>query len=121
MSEDRKNLKDIFFYQRAAKEDKPDVMILAKEATRVEVANDTANVVDLVQGRRYEIFPGQPKYTQAEFQSYRLRLENDKDVKFESGDVEALSTTKLFSKQMIQSSEVSWDGVYLGHSPLLLR
>ena len=31
-------------------------MILAKEATRVEVANDTANVVDLVQGRRYEIF-----------------------------------------------------------------
>ena len=50
------NLKDIFFYQRAAKEGKPDVMILAKEATRVEVANDTANVVDLVQGRRYEIF-----------------------------------------------------------------
>jgi hypothetical protein len=31
-------------------------MILAKEATRVEMANDTANVVDLVQGRRYEIF-----------------------------------------------------------------
>lgn len=55
LSEDRKNLKDIFFYQRAAKEGKPDVMILAK-ATRVEVANDTANVVDLVQGRRYEIF-----------------------------------------------------------------
>ncbi len=58
LSEDRKNLKDIFFYQRAAKEGKPDVMILwQKEATRVEVANDTANVVDLVQGRRYEIFP----------------------------------------------------------------
>ncbi|MCX2582028.1 hypothetical protein OQ641_29930, partial [Klebsiella pneumoniae] len=48
--EDRKHLKAIFFYQRAAKEGKPDVMILAKEATRVEVANDTANVVDLVQG-----------------------------------------------------------------------
>ncbi|MCG9494366.1 LPS export ABC transporter permease LptF [Acinetobacter pittii] len=110
LSEDRKNLKDIFFYQRAAKEDKPDVMILAKEATRVEVANDTANVVDLVQGRRYEIFPGQPKYTQAEFQSYRLRLENDKDVKFESGDVEALSTTKLFSKtnDPVIRSELGW-------------
>jgi len=98
LSEDRKNLKDIFFYQRAAKEGKPDVMILAKEATRVEVANDTANVVDLVQGRRYEIYPGQPKYTQAEFQSYRLRLENDKDVKFESSDVEALPTSKLLAK-----------------------
>ena len=53
------------------------------------MANDTANVVDLVQGRRYEIYPNQPRYTQAEFQSYRLRLENDKDVKFESDDVEA--------------------------------
>lgn len=108
--EKKKNLKDIFFYQRAAKEGKPDVMILAKEATRVEVANDTANVVDLVQGRRYEIFPGQPKYTQAEFQSYRLRLENDKDVKFESGDVEALSTSKLFSKanDPVVRSELGW-------------
>ena len=78
LSEDRKNLKDIFFYQRAEAEGKPDVMILAKEATRVEIENDPANVVDLVQGRRYEIYPGQPRYSQAEFQSYRLRLENDK-------------------------------------------
>ena len=39
------------------------------------MANDTANVVDLVPGRRYEIYPNQPRYTQAEFQSYRLRLE----------------------------------------------
>lgn len=56
LSEDRRNLKDVFFYQRAAKPDKPDVMILAKEATRVEVANETASIVDLVEGRRYEIF-----------------------------------------------------------------
>jgi len=80
LSEDRKNLKDIFFYQRAEAEGKPDVMILAKEATRVEIENDPANVVDLVQGRRYEIYPGQPRYSQAEFQSYRLRLENDKEA-----------------------------------------
>lgn len=99
LSEDRKNLKDIFYYQIADREDKPDVMILAKEATRVEMANDTANVVDLVQGRRYEIYPNQPRYTQAEFQSYRLRLENDKDVKFESDDVEALSMSKLWERQ----------------------
>ena len=58
LSEDRKNLKDIFFYQRAEKAGRPDVMILAKEATRVELENDPANVVDLVEGRRYEIFPG---------------------------------------------------------------
>jgi lipopolysaccharide export system permease protein len=110
LSEDRRNLKDIFFYQRAEKEGKPDVMILAKEATRVEVANDTANVVDLVQGRRYEIYPGQPKYTQAEFQSYRLRLENDKEAKFESSEVEALTTSKLWQNRNdpIVASELGW-------------
>ncbi len=40
------------------KQVRPDVMILAKEATRVELENDPANVVDLVEGRRYEIYPG---------------------------------------------------------------
>lgn len=110
LSEDRKNLRDIFFYQRAEREGKPDVIILAKQATRVEVANDTANVVDLVQGRRYEIYPGQPRYTQAEFQSYRLRLENDKDVKFESDDVAAVSTSKLWTKRddPVVRSELGW-------------
>jgi lipopolysaccharide export system permease protein len=110
LSEDRKNLKDIFYYQKADREDKPDVMILAKEATRVEMANDTANVVDLVQGRRYEIYPNQPRYTQAEFQSYRLRLENDKDVKFESDDVEALPISKLWLKRddAVIRSELGW-------------
>ncbi|MHA3893434.1 LPS export ABC transporter permease LptF [Acinetobacter sp. GXMZU3951] len=110
LSEDRRNLKDIFFYQRAEKEGKPDVMILAKEATRVEVANDTANVVDLVQGRRYEIYPGHPKYTQAEFQSYRLRLENDAEAKFESAEVEALTTGKLWQNRNdpVVASELGW-------------
>ncbi|MCJ8162518.1 LPS export ABC transporter permease LptF [Acinetobacter zhairhuonensis] len=110
LSEDRRNLKDIFFYQRAEKEGKPDVMILAKEATRVEVANDSANVVDLVQGRRYEIYSGKPKYTQAEFQSYRLRLESDKEAKFESAEVEALPTGKLWQNRNdpVVASELGW-------------
>jgi len=110
LSEDRKNLKDIFYYQKSDRDGKPDVMILAKEATRVEMANDTANVVDLVQGRRYEIFPNQPRYTQAEFQSYRLRLENDKDVKFESDEVNALLMSKLWQKRddSVVRSELGW-------------
>ncbi|QIC61395.1 LPS export ABC transporter permease LptF [Acinetobacter schindleri] len=110
LSEDRKNLKDIFFYQRAEREGKPDVMILAQEATRVEVAGDTANVVDLVNGRRYEIFAGMPKYTQAEFETYRLRLENDKEAKFESAEVEALPTSKLWENRQdpVVASELGW-------------
>ena len=110
LSEDRKNLKDVFFYQRSEAAGKPDVMILAKEATRVQVANDTANVVDLLQGRRYEIYTGTPQYSQAEFQSYRLRLENDKEAKFESGDVEALPFTKLLQTKddPVIASELGW-------------
>ncbi len=110
LSEDRKNLKDIFFYQRAEKEGKPDVMILAKEATRVEMANETASIVDLVLGRRYEIYPGTPKYSQTEFKTYRLRLENNKEVKFESGEVEALSFGKLLENtdDPVIQSELGW-------------
>ena len=110
LSEDRKNLKDIFFYQRATKEGKPDVMILAKEATRVQMNNDTASVVDLLQGRRYEIYPGTPQYSQTEFQSYRLRLENNKEAKFESSDVEALSFTQLWQtrEDPVVASELGW-------------
>lgn len=110
LSEDRQNLTDIFFYQRAEKEGKPDVMILAKEATRVEMANETASVVDLTQGRRYEIFPNSPKYSQTEFESYRLRLESDKEAKFESGEVEALPIKKLIETRddPVVVSELGW-------------
>ncbi len=110
LSEDRKNLKDIFFYQRAEKESKPDVMILAKEATRIEIANETASVVDLVQGRRYEIYPGTPKYSQTEFQTYRLRLENNKEAKFESDEVEGLTFGKLLENKNdpVVASELGW-------------
>ena len=110
LSEDRRNLKDVFFYQRATGPDKPDIMILAKEATRVEAANETASIVDLSEGRRYEIFPGKPKYSQAEFQSYRLRLESDQEAKFESTEVEALPIGKLWQNRgdAVVDSELGW-------------
>lgn len=110
LSEDRRNLKDIFFYQKADKEGRPDVVIMAKEATRIEMPNDSANVVDLTEGRRYEIFQNSPKYTHIEFQSYRLRLENNKEAKFESTEVEALPTSKLWQNRedAVVSSELWW-------------
>lgn len=110
LSDDRQNLKEVFFYQRAAKEGKPDVMILAKEATRVEMADQTASVVDLTLGRRYEIYPNTAKYSHTEFESYRLRLENDKEAKFESGEVEALPIGKLIETRddPVIASELGW-------------
>lgn len=110
LSEDRKNLTEVFFYQRAEKADKPDVMILAKEATRVEMADDSASVVDLTLGRRYEIYPNSPQYSQTEFESYRLRLESDKEAKFESAEVEALPIGKLLETHQdpVVASELGW-------------
>ena len=110
LSEDRKNLKEIFFYQRAEKPGKPDVMILAKEATRVEMNTDAASVVDLTLGRRYEIFPNSPKYTQTEFETYRLRLESDKEAKFDSGEVEGLTMSKVIATRddPVVASEFGW-------------
>lgn len=110
LSEDRKNLKDIFFYERAQSPEKPDIMILAKEATRVEMSNDTSSVVDLIQGRRYEIYPNSPKYSHVEFASYRLRLENNKEAKFESDDVKALHISKLIETRNdpVVASELGW-------------
>lgn len=110
LSEDRKNLKEVFFYQRADQENKPDIMILAKEATRVEMADSTASVVDLTQGRRYEIYPNSPQYSHIEFESYRLRLESDKEAKFESAEVEALPIGTLIAtrEDPVVASELGW-------------
>lgn len=110
LSDDRQNLKEVFFYQRAEKEGKPDVMILAKEAIRVETEDKGASVVDLTQGRRYEIHENSPKYTQTEFESYRLRLENDKEAKFESSEVKALPMSTLLRtyEDPVVASELGW-------------
>ncbi|SPL70805.1 LPS export ABC transporter permease LptF [Acinetobacter stercoris] len=110
LSEDRKNLKDVFVYIRSDKEGKADQMIVAKEATRVEMSNDTASVVDLAQGRRYEIYPDTAKYSQAEFQTWRLRIENNKEAKYDADDVEALPISQLWQSRenSVIQSELGW-------------
>ena len=110
LSDDRQNLNEVFFYQRAKQEGKPDIMILAKEATRVETADKTASVVDLKLGRRYEIYQGLPKYSHTEFETYRLRLESDKEAKFESSEVEALPMSTLIKTRddAVVASELGW-------------
>ena len=110
LSEDRKNLRDVMFYQRAQQDNKPDLIILAREAKRVDVPNDTANVVDLVDGRRYEVYPGQPHYSQAEFKSYRLRIENNKEAEVTGEQAESMKISKLWDKRQdpIVQSELGW-------------
>lgn len=110
LSDDRRNLRDIFVYQRAEKTGRPDVMILAKEATRIEMANNTASVVDLIRGRRYEIFPGTAKYSHTEFQSYRIQIESNKEAKYDANEVEGLSFGKLWETRdnPVVASQLGW-------------
>ncbi len=110
LSEDRKNLKDVFVYVRTDKDKKPDQIIVAKEATRVEMANDSASVVDLYQGRRYEIYPDTAKYSQAEFQTWRLRIESNKKADYDAADVEALPFSQLWNSRdnSVIQSEIGW-------------
>lgn len=110
LSQDRKDLKDIFIYQRADRESRPDTMILAKSATRIETSDSGASVVDLVQGRRYEIYPDTAKYSQTEFQTYRIRIQSDKEAKYNSNEVEGLSMTQLWNARSnpVVLSELGW-------------
>lgn len=111
LSEDRQSLKDIFFYQKSKSSDKPDVIILAKEAKRVVSDNQAASIVDLYEGRRYSLVPGQAKYTQAEFETYRLMLASDKEQEIEAQRVEAMSMSQLLKKYRdnpVILSELGW-------------
>lgn len=92
---DHKDLQDIFFYQRASKADKPDVMILAKRARRIVDPEGKSSIVDLQQGRRYEIRPGMARYSQSEFDYYRLRITHDAVDEVENSRLEVVSTARL--------------------------
>lgn len=110
LSEDRKSLKGIFFYQRADQAGKPDVIILADEAKRIVSDHDHANVIDLYKGRRYSFVPGQPKYLQAEFETYRLRLENNETQDTKAQRIESMTMTQLWqqSDNPVIQSELGW-------------
>lgn len=111
LSEDKSSLKDIFFYQKSENPNKPDVIILAKEARRVMSEGSAASVVDLYQGRRYSFVPGQPKYLQAEFENYRLRIESEEEREVSARRLEAMTMTELWKKRdegNIILSELGW-------------
>lgn len=111
LSEDRSSLKDIFFYQKAESAGQPDIIILAKEAKRVISEESQASIVDLYQGRRYSLMPGQPKYLQAEFEQYRLTLESEKEQAFEAQRLESMTMNQLWAGRndsAIIRSELGW-------------
>jgi lipopolysaccharide export system permease protein len=108
LSEDRRDLQDVFFYQRAEKEGRPDVIITAKRAMRVPDPTNKASIVDLLSGRRYEIYPGQPQYTQAEFATYRLVIEHNVDPETGNNRVETMPLATLYKKLNEPVARAEW-------------
>ncbi|WP_026471708.1 LPS export ABC transporter permease LptF [Alkanindiges illinoisensis] len=110
LSDDRRDLQDIFFYEHSEQPNKPDMLIMAERATRVVDPTNRASVVDLTRGRRYEIYPGKPEYTHAEFATYRLRIEHESDPELGTQRVEAMSMTALTKRldEPVVRSEFGW-------------
>lgn len=108
LSDDRRDLQDVFFYQRADKEGRPDVIITAKRAMRVPDPSNKASIVDLINGRRYELYPGQPQYTQAEFATYRLVIEHNVDPEVGSTRVETMPLSMLYKKLNEPVARAEW-------------
>lgn len=79
-SEDKRSLEDIFYYQASKQPDKPDRMIIANSGAQVsgkeaeDKGENKGSMVDLRQGRQYQIFPQKLEYTHAEFDTLQARL-----------------------------------------------
>ncbi|MEC7118574.1 MAG: LptF/LptG family permease, partial [Pseudomonadota bacterium] len=110
LSEDRRELRDVFFYQRATEPNQPDRMILAERASRVTDPDEQASIVDLQNGRQYQLRAGQAAYSRAEFSYYRLRIEHESSPEAASARLETASLTQLWQDraQSPVMAELGW-------------
>ena len=110
LSEDRRELRNVFFYQRAQEAGEMDRMIVAERAQRVIDPTQTASVVDLVNGRQYQILPNGLRYNHAEFSYYRLRLAHDNADNPETTRLEAAPIAQLWPRrhEAAVQAELGW-------------
>lgn len=110
LSDDRRELRNVFFYQRADEAGEMDRMIVAERAQRVIDPTQKASVVDLVNGRQYQILPNGLRYNHAEFSYYRLRLEHDAEDNTEATRLEAAPITQLWPRrhEAAVQAELGW-------------
>ena len=99
LSEDRRELRNVFFYQRADEAGEMDRMIVAERAQRVIDPTQTSSIVDLVNGRQYQILPNGLRYNHAEFSYYRLKLEHEVDEGGATTRLEAAPLSQLWKQR----------------------
>ncbi len=110
LSEDSRRLEDVFYYQAAKQPDKPDTMILAQSGAQVNQEDDKGSVVDLRQGRLYEVFPQKLEYSHSEFDTLQARLEPQQKEGNGRQSIEGMSLSKLFqhSNEPQALAELGW-------------
>ncbi len=109
LSDDRRELHNVFIYQRPDKPGAMDRLILAQKASRVTDPTQQASIIDLVNGRQYQALPHSLKYNHVEFSYYRLRIAHDATSQTIT-DLETRSTPLLLTQQHQAPSraELGW-------------
>lgn len=106
-SPDRKSLINVFVHQNAP--NGSDIIIVAKEAVRFIDPARLNSIVELHQGRRYELKAGQLSYSKAQFATYRLNLNDAQAVDVLSTATESMRTADLIVQNDAKArSELGW-------------
>lgn len=107
-SDDKRSLEDIFYYESSKQPDKPDRMIIAQSGAQVNQADDKPGMVDLRQGRQYEIFPQKLEYSHAEFDSLQARLNSEQKDSVGQQSIEGLDMFKLAQRLDQPEAMAEW-------------
>ena len=106
-SPDRSSLLNVFVHQNAP--NGSDVIIVAKEAIRLIDPKRLNSIVELHQGRRYELKAGQLRYSEAQFATYRLNLNDAQAVDVMATATESMRTVDLIKQNDAKAhAELGW-------------
>ena len=106
-SPDHTSLLNVFVHQNAP--NGSDVIIVAKEAVRLIDPKRLSSIVELHKGRRYELKAGQLRYSEAQFATYRLNLNDAQAADVLSTATESMRTTDLIAQNDAKAhAELGW-------------
>ncbi|MDE2421246.1 MAG: LPS export ABC transporter permease LptF [Gammaproteobacteria bacterium] len=107
-SPDKTKLLKVFVHQNAA--NGSDVLIVAQQAIRLIDPKHLNTIVELHDGRRYELKAGQLRYSEAQFATYRLNLNDAQSAEVMATPTESMRTTDLMKhlKDAKSLSELGW-------------
>jgi len=100
LTEDKTRLLDVLMYEDrpGADGDRRRALVTAATARRTHDAGTGLAYIELLNGHRYELNPGEPRYTALHFRAYRMRV-SDPDVSGEVTRTRALSTPTVYARQ----------------------